>query len=159
MNKVLVAYFRASGITKNVATKLANVTNASIFEIKPEEPYTDADLDWMDKNSRSSIEMRNKSSRPKISNKVENIEDFDVIFLGFPIWWYVAPTIINSFLESYNLDGKIIVPFATSGSSGMGNTVNELKPSAKNATIIEGKRFASSVLEEELKEWVNSLNI
>lgn len=158
MSKNLVAYFSASGVTKGVAEKLATVVNGDLYEITPKEPYTDKDLDWMDKNSRSSIEMRDKTSRPAIIGKVENMEQYDIVYIGFPIWWYVAPTIINTFLESYDFSGKIIVPFATSGSSGMGNTVAELKPSAKG-TFLEGKRFPSTVSSVELKNWVKGLNL
>lgn len=159
MFKSLIAYFSASGVTKGVAQKLAKVVNGDIYEIIPEKPYTDKDLDWMDKNSRSSIEMKDKSFRPAIRGKIENMENYDVIYVGFPIWWYVAPTIINTFLESYNLSGKTIITFATSGGSDMGNTVTELKPSANGANIIEGKRFSSSVSEEELENWVKKLKI
>lgn len=151
--KSLVAYFSATGTTKALAEKLAKVTGADIFEIAPKFPYTSADLNWMDKNSRSSVEMKDLSSRPEIKNKMENINEFDVIFVGFPIWWYVAPTIINTFLESYNLIGKTIVPFATSGGSGMGNTNKALEISCKGAKLAVGKRFSSSASESELKEW------
>lgn len=155
MSNVLVAYFSASGVTKGVAEKLAKVVNGDLYEITPENPYTDADLNWMDANSRSSIEMKDKSSRPAINGKVNNMENYDTIYLGFPIWWYVAPTIINTFLESYNLTGKTIIPFATSGSSGMGNTIEELKSSAKGAKMLEGKRFPASVTQQELQDWVH----
>lgn len=151
--KNLVAYFSATGTTKALAEKLAKVAGADIFEIEPKIPYTDADLNWMDKNSRSSVEMKNSSSRPEIKNKVENIESYNTIFVGFPIWWYVAPTIINTFLESYNLVGKTIVPFATSGGSGMGNTNKALEVSCKGAKLAVGKRFSSSASESQLKEW------
>lgn len=158
--KILVAYFSASGVTKNVAKKIAKIVNGDLFEITPEEPYTDADLNWMDKNSRSSIEMKNKSLRPAISGKVENMEQYDIVYIGFPIWWYVAPTIINTFLESYDFSNKTIIPFATSGSSGMGNTVSELRPSCSSETKWdEGKRFPASVTEQELKNWVENLRI
>ena len=139
MSKTLVAYFSASGVTKKRAEQLAAVTGADIYEIKPEVQYTKADLNWMDKNSRSTIEMKDKSSRPALADKDADIASYDTIFLGFPIWWYVAPTIINTFLESYDFSGKKIVLFATSGGSGFGNTLAELKPSAPNAEIVEGK--------------------
>ena len=155
--KKLVVYFSASGVTKKVAEKLANAVSADLYEIVPEQPYTEADLNWMDKNSRSSIEMKDHSSRPAIKGKLENMEEYDVIYVGFPIWWYVAPTIINTFLESYDFSNKTIIPFATSGSSGMGNTVDELKPSCSDSTKWnEGKRFPASVSEEELSNWANS---
>ena len=118
--KQLVAYFSASGITKAVAEKLARIKEADLFEIIPQEMYTSDDLDWTNANSRSSIEMKDKSSRPKIISKVKNINEYDVIYLGFPIWWYQAPTIINTFLEMYDFNGQTIIPFATSGGSGMG---------------------------------------
>lgn len=160
MSKCLVAYFSASGITKKVAERLATVVEGDLYEIKPEKPYTSADLNWMDKNSRSSIEMSNHSSRPAISGTVKEMEQYDVVYVGFPIWWYVAPTIINTFLESYDFSKKTVIPFATSGGSGMGNTLNELKPSCSSSTKwCEGKRFSSSVSEEELTKWVNELNV
>lgn len=160
MSKSLVAYFSASGVTKRVAEKLATVVKGDIYEITPERPYTSADLNWMDKNSRSSIEMKDHSSRPEIAGTVKNMEEYNVVYVGFPIWWYVAPTIINTFLESYDFSGKTVIPFATSGGSGMGNTLNELKPScSSNTKWCEGKRFSSSVSENELEDWVNGLNI
>lgn len=156
--KTLIAYFSATGITETVAQKLAKITGGDLYKIVPQIPYTDADLNWMDKNSRSSVEMRDKTSRPAISNKVENMEGYDVVYLGFPIWWYVAPTIINTFLESYDFSGKTVIPFATSGSSGMGNTVAELKISCSpNTKWKEGKRFSSTVSELELQNWINNL--
>ncbi len=159
MSKVLVAYFSASGVTKGVAEKLANVVEGDLYEIIPEKPYTKADLNWMDKNSRSSIEMNDKSSRPAITGTVENMKEYDIVYVGFPIWWYVAPTIINTFLESYDLSEKTIIPFATSGGSGMGNTVEELKPSAIGAKVLNGERFKASVTEKELENWVHKLEI
>ena len=139
MSKKLVAYFSASGVTAGVAEKLAKEANADIYEIKPAVPYTKADLDWMDKKSRSSIEMSNHNSRPEIADKNVDISEYDTIYLGFPIWWYIAPTIINTFLESYDFSGKKIVLFATSGGSGFGKTVHNLQPSAPDAEIIESK--------------------
>ncbi|MGN8755639.1 flavodoxin [Blautia sp. HCP3S3_C4] len=139
MAKTLVAYFSASGVTKKAAEKLASAAKTDIYEIKPAVPYTKADLNWMDKKSRSSVEMGNKSFRPEIVKDDLNLSQYDTILVGFPIWWYVAPTIINTFLESYDFAGKKIVLFATSGGSGFGNTVKELKPSATGAEIMEGK--------------------
>lgn len=139
MAKILIAYFSASGVTKKVAEKLTNVVKADIYEIKPLLPYTKADLNWMDKNSRSSIEMNDKTFRPEIVKANLDVSYYDTILLGFPIWWYVAPTIINTFLESYDFSEKKIVLFATSGGSGFGNTVSELQSSAPDAKIIEGK--------------------
>lgn len=159
MSKSLVAYFSASGVTKKLAGLLANIVGADLHEIIPETPYSKEDLDWTDNNSRSSIEMRDKSFRPRIKNKVSNMEQYDVIYLGFPIWWYVAPTIINTFLESYDLNGKVIAPFATSGGSDMGNTNVELEPSCVGASLKEGKRFRSNASESEIKSWLDDLKI
>jgi len=155
--KILVAYFSASGVTANVAKTLAQAAQADIFEIKPKVPYTDADLDWMNKKARSTIEMHDKMSRPVIAEKLSNMEDYDVIFLGFPIWWHVAPTIINTFLEEYDFAGKTIVLFATSGSSGFGKTIANLKSSCSDATnISEGKLLNGRISKEELTAWVES---
>ena len=153
MSKKLVAHFTASGITAKVAETLAEATGADIFEIQPEVPYTKADLNWQDKTARSTIEMQNPASRPAIAAKRENMADYDTIFVGFPIWWYVAPTIINTFLESYDLTGKIIIPFATSGGSGMGKTNEKLMPSCPGAKLLEGKVFKSSTGKAELAKW------
>ena len=138
MSKKLVAYFSASGTTANVAKDLAKAAGADIYEIKPAVPYSRADLNWQDKQSRSSVEMSDKSSRPALADTNANIADYDTVFIGFPIWWYIAPTIINSFLEAYDFSGKKIVLFATSGGSGFGKAVASLQPSAPNATIVEG---------------------
>ena len=137
--KILVTYFSATGTTKKLAEKLAKVKRADIFEIVPKDRYTSEDLDWTNKNSRSSLEMNNLEYRPKILKKIDNIQDYDVIYVGFPIWWYQAPTIINTFLESYDLKGKVIIPFATSGGSKMGNTNKYLKDSCEGAKLLEGK--------------------
>ena len=139
MAKTLVAYFSASEVTKKLAEKVAAAAGADIYEIKPVVPYTKADLDWMNKNSRSSVEMNNKSFRPEIVKENLDLSGYDKILLGFPIWWYVAPTIINTWLESCRPEGKKIVLFATSGGSGFGNTAAELKPSCPDCEIIEGK--------------------
>ena len=139
MTKKLVAYFSASGVTKRAAIKLAEQEEADIFEIRPVQPYTDADLDWANKQSRSTIEMTNKNSRVEIAEKVANMDQYDEIFVGFPIWWGVAPHIINSFLEQYDLNAKTISPFATSGGSGYGNSNRELEPSAPGAKFNPGK--------------------
>lgn len=155
--KVLVTYFSATGTTKAVAEKLAKITEADIYEIKPEKPYTSEDLDWHNKESRSSIEMNDKSSRPAIADKNAKIEDYDVIYIGFPIWWYVAPTIINTFLESYDFAGKTIILFATSGSSGFGKTVENLKGSCSPKAIIkEGKVFSGRATEADIETWAKS---
>ena len=156
MSKILVAYFSASGVTKKVAEKLAALVNADIHEIKPKVPYTKADLNWMDKKSRSSVEMNDKTFRPEIVKEDLNLSSYDTILLGFPIWWYVAPTIINTFLENYDFSVKRIVLFATSGGSGFGNTIKELKPSAADAEIVEGK-ILNRASDDQLKEWIAGL--
>lgn len=159
MNKPLVAYFSASGVTARLADKLAAVTGAHSYAIQPETPYTTEDLDWTNKQSRSTIEMNDRTFRPPVAGKLAEMEQYDVIFLGFPIWWGVAPTVVNTFLEQYDLSGKTIVPFATSGSSGMGNTNAELAPSCPGADLKAGKRFAASASEGELKDWVDRLGL
>ena len=160
MSKNLVAFFSASGVTENVAKLLAVAANADLFQIKPEVPYTKADLNWQDENSRSSVEMKNKSSRPAIAEGNAKVEEYDVIFVGFPIWWYVAPTIINTFLESYNFAGKTIILFATSGSSGFGETVDGLKGSVDSTTVIkEGKILNGSQSIDSIREWVETLGL
>ena len=153
MPKKLVAYFSASGTTARVAKELAEAAKADLYEIRPETKYTSNDLDWRDKSSRSSVEMADKKSRPTLADKNAKIADYDVIFIGFPIWWYVAPHIINTFLENYDFSGKKVVVFATSGGSGFGNTVKELQPSAPKATIIEGKMMNGRQDKAELAKW------
>lgn len=158
MSKTLVAFFSASGVTRGIASNLAGAIGADIYEIKPEVPYTKQDLDWNDKNSRSTVEMADKSFRPAITDKGADIAGHDVIFIGFPIWWYVAPTIINTFLESYDFSGKKIILFATSGGSGFGKTVAELKGSvADSAKIVEGKLLNGRQSADSLKEWAESV--
>ena len=158
MSKTLVAFFSASGVTAGLAKNLAEAAGADLYEIKPAVPYTNADLNWQDKNSRSSVEMNDKSFRPAIADTNANIVDYDTIFIGFPIWWYVAPTIINTFLEAYDFSGKTIILFATSGGSGLGNSANELKTSVSDTAVIkDGKRFAANTSVSELKKWVDSL--
>lgn len=154
MSKKLVAYFSASGVTKSYAEKLAKVTDADLFEIKPAVPYTKADLDWMDKNSRSTVEMKNPDSRPKIAEKLKDMEKYDAVFLGFPIWWYVAPTIVDTFLESYDFSNKTIIPFATSGGSGMGKTSDILRKVCPDADIKNGK-VINNMSESTLADWAN----
>ena len=143
MDRTLVAYFSASGVTAKVAEKLADAIGAHIHCIEPKIPYSEADLNWMDKQSRSSVEMNDPASRPEIARKRDDMDNFDVIFVGFPIWWYVAPTIINTFLESYDFTGKTIVVFATSGGSGMGKTVEKLQVSCPDVKLIKGMVFTS----------------
>ena len=151
MSKKLIAYFSASGTTAAVAKNLAKAAKADLYEIRPETPYTSADLNWQNKNSRSSLEMRDKSSRPALADADARIEEYDTVFIGFPIWWYVAPTIINSFLEQYDFTGKKIVLFATSGGSGFGKAVAGLQPSAPGATIVEGAVLNGRPNEAKLK--------
>ena len=159
MSKKLVAYFSASGVTAKVAETLAEAIGADIFEIEPKVPYTEADLNWMAKKARSTIEMSDPASRPEIAAKRDNMKDYDTIFVGFPIWWYVAPTIINTFLESYDLTGKTIIPFATSGGSDIGKTNERLTPSCKGAKLLNGKVFKHNVGHKELATWVDGLAI
>ena len=153
MGKTLVAYFSASGVTKKLAQTLADAVGADLFAIEPKVPYTKADLNWMDKQSRSTIEMQDPASRPEIAGSCANIADYDTVFVGFPIWWYVAPTIVNTFLESCDLTGKTVVPFATSGGSAMGGTNKALAPSCRGARLLEGKVFRSSTSADTLREW------
>ena len=157
MAKVLVAYFSASGVTGKVAANLAKAIGADLYEIAPEIPYTNADLNWMNKKSRSSVEMNDRSSRPAIGTKVDDMSTYDTVFVGFPIWWYREPSIIDTFAESYDFSGKTIVPFATSGGSGLGDTTKNLKAICPGANIVEGQRFAASVSESDLKKWVENL--
>ena len=154
--KKLVAYFSASGVTAKTAERLAKAIGADLFEIKPTVPYTEADLDWRDDKSRSTIEMKNPDSRPEIAEKLTNMGDYDEVFVGFPIWWYVAPTIINTFVESYDFSGKALVPFATSGGSGLGKTVEVLKKVCPNAVWNEGK-LVNRMSDSELAAWANSI--
>ena len=139
-----------------MAHTLATVVEGSLHEIQPKQPYTPAELDWRNEKSRSSVEMKNKLFRPEIANNVDGMAQYETIYIGFPIWWYVAPTIINTFLEQYNLEGKTIIPFTTSGSSGMGNTNAELKDSCKGAVLNNGKRFDANASAQELKKWADS---
>lgn len=157
MSRKLVAYFSASGVTAKVAEKLSEAIGADLYAIEPEVPYTKADLEWMDKKSRSTIEMNNPASRPAITGKRDNMNDYDTVFVGFPIWWYVAPTIINTFLESYDLTDKTIIPFATSGGSDMGKTNKKLLPSCKGAKLLNGKVFKASVSGADLAKWAEGL--
>ena len=154
MAKKLVAYFSESGTTKKTAELLAEAAGADLYEITPKVAYTKADLNWMDKKSRSSVEMNDKKFRPEIEDKDANIAEYDEIILGFPIWWYVAPTIVNTFLEKFDFSGKKVVLFATSGGSGFGNTVKELQPSAPNTEIVEGKILNSK---SEIEKFAKSL--
>ena len=154
MSKKLVAYFSASGVTKKLATNLAEAAGADLFEIVPETPYTSADLNWQDSNSRSSVEMNDRSCRPGIASKVSDMSQYDVVFVGFPVWWYREPSIIDTFAETYDFSGKTIIPFATSGSSGIGESGRNIGELAKGAKAEEGKRFSADASLEELKDWV-----
>ena len=157
MSKTLVAYFSASGTTQRAADKLAKAAGADLYEIRPAVPYTRADLDWMDKKSRSTLEMKDPSFRPELADKDADIASYDRIFLGFPIWWYVAPTLINTFLESYDFTGKEIILFATSGGSGFGKTVQALESSCPDSVIKEGRLLNGGMSEAELKAWAESV--
>lgn len=154
MHKILVAYFSASGVTKGVAQRLAKAAGADLFEIRPAVPYTQADLNWTDKKSRSSVEMNDPLSRPEIAEKLPNMADYDTVFVGYPIWWYVAPHIINTFVESYDLSGKTLVAFATSGGSGIGKTVEELKRLYPDANWKDGK-LLNIISDKELVDWAS----
>lgn len=151
--KTLVAYFSASGVTAALAGKLAKAIGADRFEIVPEQIYTEADLDWQDPRSRSSVEMNDRSSRPAIASKSENMGQYEVIFVGFPIWWYREPSIIDTFMEAYDFTGKTVIPFATSGGSGIGRSGENLQHLAPGAKVMRGKLFASNVSEKELAGW------
>lgn len=150
MSKILVSYFSATGTTKGVAEKLAKVVDGDLFEIRPVKKYTDADLDWHDKNSRSTIEMEDKTSRPEITEKVKNLADYETVVIGFPVWWYTCPTIINTFIEENDFKDKNIYVFITSGSSSVDGSFNDLKTTYPNLNFIEGKRFSESEKDEVL---------
>jgi len=155
MAKALVAYFSASGVTRKLSENLAGAIGADLFEIVPETLYTDDDLNWRDKNSRSSVEMNDRSCRPAIASKVENMDQYDVVFIGFPVWWYREPSIIDTFAESYDFGGKTIVPFATSGTSGIGESGKNIGELARDAHVFDGKRFKANASAEELKDWAS----
>ena len=159
MSKALVAYFSASGVTKKLAQTLAEAIGADLFEIEPKVPYTRADLNWMDKQSRSTIEMQNPASRPELAGTCKSIADYDTVFVGFPIWWYVAPTIVNTFLESCDLTGKTVVPFATSGGSGMGGEDVLRSACSKGTKWLPGKRLRSGESAGAVQGWVDKLDI
>ena len=158
-HKILVAYFSATGTTKGVAEHIANGLNADIYEIVPEEPYTDADLDYNDNNSRTTIEMNDPDVRPVISGSVENLEQYDTVFIGYPIWWGEAPRIASTFMESYDFSGKTIVPFCTSGGSGIGSSASNLERLTSGATWLDGRRLNGSDSQDTVMEWVNSLDL
>lgn len=155
MKKTLVAYFSASGVTRTVAEKVAKAADADLFEIRPKKLYTKEDLNWMDKNARSTVEMNDPSSRPEIAEKVD-VSGYDTIVIGFPIWWYVAPTIINTFLESADFSGKKIALFATSGGSGFGKTVDRLKTSVPGSAQFVSEKMLNRATDADIKEWILS---
>ena len=153
MSKTLVAYFSASGVTKSVAERIAKTAGADLFEIEPAKPYAAADLNWNDKNSRSTLEANDPTCRPAIASKPLELDEYSTIYLGFPIWWYVAPAIIKTFLESQSFAGKKIVLFATSGGSDMGKTAKVLEASAPGTTIVPGA-ILNGASDAELKHFV-----
>ena len=153
MGNKLVAYFSASGVTGSVAEKLADEIGADLFEIVPEKPYTNADLDWQNSRSRSSVEMKDRNARPAIASKIDDVSRYDVIFVGFPIWWYREPSIVDTFMEAYDFSGKTIVPFATSGGSGLGDAPKNMQALAKGSEVEDGKRFSVVVSGRELRAW------
>ena len=156
MRKIIVAYFSASGVTKRVAEKLANAIGADLFEIVPKIPYSKADLNWMNNHSRSSVEMADRSSRPEIDSRID-LSAYDAVLIGFPIWWYREPSITDTFRESFAFSGKTVVPFATSGGSGLGDTAKNMRALAPGAVVLDGKRFKASANEQELKEWADEV--
>ena len=155
MGKTLVAYFSAGGTTARAAKALAQAAGADLYEIKPDQPYTSADLDWMDKKSRSSVEMNDGNARPAIADRVENMGDYDTVFVGFPIWWYTAPRIVNTFLESYDFTGKTVIPFATSGGSGVEKSAGDLKAKYPGISWKKGKLLGGRVTADTLRGWIN----
>ena len=157
--KVLVAYFSATNTTRGIAEHIANGLNADIYEIVPEEPYTDADLNYNDNNSRTTIEMNDPDARPAISGSVEDMEQYDIVFIGYPIWWGEAPRIVSTFVESYDFSGKTIVPFCTSGGSGVGSSATNLEQLTDGADWLPGKRLNGSDSQDTVMEWVNGLGL
>ena len=153
MSKALVAFFSASGVTKAVAERLAGGIGADLFEIEPAIPYTNSDLNWQDKKSRSTVEMNDRSCRPAIASKVTDMAQYDVVFVGFPVWWYREPSIIDTFMEQYDFTGKIVIPFATSGGSKLGDSAKNMQALAIGAKVVEGRRFAARASEKELADW------
>ena len=154
MSKILISYFSASGVTKSVAERISSIVNGDLFEIEPVNKYTSADLDWTNKQSRLSIEMNDKSSRPEVKNKVDNVDAYDTVLIGFPVWWYTAPTIINTFIEENNLENKKVYVFVTSGGSGVDESLNDLKSTYPNINFVSGKRLSSNVSETDITSWI-----
>lgn len=159
MKKTLIAYFSASGETKRLAKTIAGVTGGDLFEIRPKAAYTADDLNWSDTKSRSSIEMNDKTCRPDIASRVDDMEQYETIFVGFPIWWYQAPRIIETFLESYDFEGKKVIPFATSGGSGLGKTENILQTICPKANWLSGRCISSRASSADVQDWINKLDI
>jgi flavodoxin len=157
MSKVLVAFFSASGVTKGLAENMAKVVGGDLFEIVPEEIYTDADLNWQDKNSRSSVEMNDRNARPAIKSVVEDMSQYTHVFVGFPVWWYREPSIIDTFMEGYDWSGITVIPFCTSGGSGLGDAGKNMQDLASGAKVVERKRLAGNTSEEDLKTWMNKV--
>ena len=155
MGKALVAYFSANGTTKRVAERLATGIGAELHEITPKVPYTGADLNWQDRHSRSSVEMNDRSARPEIASRVQNMAQYDVVFVGFPVWWYREPSIIDTFMELYDFTGKTVIPFCTSGGSGLGDSTKNMQMLAKNAKVASGQRFGARTSEKELSLWAS----
>lgn len=155
MKKALVAYFSASGVTKEMAKRLAGEIGADLYEIEPEVPYTAADLDWQDKKSRSTVEMNDRSSRPGIGSKVEDMGQYDVVFIGFPVWWYREPSIIDTFMEAYDFSKKTVVPFASSGGSPIGGSGKNMQSLVPGAHVEEGRRFGANATGRELADWAS----
>ena len=154
MSKILVSYFSASGVTKVVASKIAHAVGGDLFEIEPVNKYTSEDLDWTNKQSRSSVEMGNPASRPEVKNKVSNLNDYDTVLIGFPVWWDLAPTIVNTFIEENNLENKKIYIFATSGGSSVNNSFDNLKNTYRNLNFISAKKLSSNVSDSDITEWI-----
>ena len=157
MSKVLVAYFSASGVTARLAKKIADQAGADLFKIVPEQVYTKADLNWMDKQSRSSVEMNDRDCRPAIASKIDDISQYTHVFVGFPVWWYREPSIIDTFMESYEWKGITVIPFCTSGGSGIGDSAKNMQALAPGAKVVNGKRFSASVSEKKLKTWISEV--
>jgi len=154
MNKILVSYFSASGVTRRVAEKISAAIKGDLFEIEPVNHYTDEDLDWTNKESRSTLEMQDKSSRPGIKNKVNNLNDYDTVIIGFPVWWYTAPTIINTFIEENDLTNKKVYIFVTSGSSSFAGSLKDLRNTYPNIDFVDGKRFTGNETIDDITSWI-----
>ncbi len=153
MGRILVAYFSASGVTARVASEIASAVGADIFEIVPAQPYTKADLNWLDKKSRSTVEMKDRNCRPEIASKVYDMEQYDTVFVGFPVWWYREPSIIDTFMEAYDFDGVKIIPFCTSGGSRIGDSGKNMQALAPGAKVLPGERISAKASAAEVKKW------